>query len=325
MSARGSSTLFTGSKTSSYGGNSSSRPREDCSPTGTSSGLIPKARTRSAVAWPTQAIFTPENARASRPNSLNFSHTARTALVEVNTTHWNRPSTRPLTARSICAGLRGGSTAMVGTSIGNAPWLTSFSLISPAWSLVRGTSTVQPYRARLSHQFSFARLATVLPIVTTSGPASGPAGSGAARVALSSSPASVTSTDRCWQVVPLAVTTHGVLSVSPYSIRVRAASGRCDAVASRIRGPGAAASAAQSTSPRTSATVCDEPSGSPAYVGTAVVGGRPGTISNCPCARASAVTSVITASSDNGSPATRRTTSTPERASLASTLATSAG
>ena len=49
---------------------------------------MPNARTRSAVAWPTQAIFTPENARASRPNSLNFSHTARTALVEVNTTHW---------------------------------------------------------------------------------------------------------------------------------------------------------------------------------------------------------------------------------------------
>ena len=83
---------------------------------------MPNARTLSAVAWPTQAIFTPENARASRPNSLNFSHTARTALVEVKTTHWNRPSTRPLTARSICAGLRGGSTAMVGTSIGRAPW-----------------------------------------------------------------------------------------------------------------------------------------------------------------------------------------------------------
>ena len=49
---------------------------------------MPNARTRSAVACPTQAIFTPENARASRPNSSNFSHTARTALVEVNTTHW---------------------------------------------------------------------------------------------------------------------------------------------------------------------------------------------------------------------------------------------
>ncbi len=249
MSARGSSTRFTGSKTSSNGGNSSSRPSEDCSPDGTSSGLIPNARTLSAVACPTQAILTPENARASRPNSLNFSHTARTALVEVNTTHWNRPSTRPLTARSICAGLRGGSTAMVGTSIGRAPWPTSRSLISPAWSLVRGTSTVQPYRARLSHQFSLARLATVLPMVTTSGPANGPASSlpaGFSSTVLSIRPPSVVSTDRCWQVVPLAVTTAGVLSTRPCSIRVRAASGRCDAVACRISGPGAAASAAQS-------------------------------------------------------------------------------
>ena len=49
---------------------------------------MPKPRTFSAVASPTQAILTPENARASRPNSANFSHTARTALVEVNTTHW---------------------------------------------------------------------------------------------------------------------------------------------------------------------------------------------------------------------------------------------
>jgi hypothetical protein len=105
---------------------------------------MPNARTRSAVACPTHAIFTPENALASSPNSLNLSHTARTALVDVNTTHWKRPSTKPLTARSIWAGLRGGSTAMVGTSTGRAPWLTSRSLISPAWSLVRGTSTVQP-------------------------------------------------------------------------------------------------------------------------------------------------------------------------------------
>ncbi|SLI39612.1 Uncharacterised protein [Mycobacteroides abscessus subsp. abscessus] len=49
---------------------------------------MPNERTLSAVASPTQAIFTPEKARASRPNSANFSHTARTALVEVKTTHW---------------------------------------------------------------------------------------------------------------------------------------------------------------------------------------------------------------------------------------------
>ena len=50
--------------------------------------MMPNARTASPVALSTQAIFTPENARASSPNSANFSHTARTALVEVNTTHW---------------------------------------------------------------------------------------------------------------------------------------------------------------------------------------------------------------------------------------------
>jgi hypothetical protein len=68
-----------------------SRPSDDdsCSGAlGTRSGTMPKARTFSAVEAPTQAIFTPENARASSPNSANFSHTARTAFVEVNTTHW---------------------------------------------------------------------------------------------------------------------------------------------------------------------------------------------------------------------------------------------
>ena len=155
---------------------------------------------------------------------------------------------------------------MVGTSIGSAPYEVSRSLISPAWSLVRGTSTVQPYSARLSHQFSFARLVTVLPMVTTSGPVSGPAGSAPPSSTPGSvSPCSVVSTDRCWHVVPCAVTTHGVVSASSCSIRVRAASARCDAVACRISGPGAAASASQSTcGSRTSATVCEEPSGSPA-------------------------------------------------------------
>src|SRR5258705_9652824 len=162
-------------------------------------------------------------------------------------------------------------------------------------------------------------------MVTTSGPANGPAGSPPASVVLSSRPASVVSTERCWHVVPFAVTTVGVASASPYSISVRAASGRCDAVACKINGPGAAASAAQSTSPRTSATVCADPSGSPAYVGTAVVSGRPGTISKFRGVFASAVTSVITASTDSGSPPTSRTTSTPVRASAASVLATSAG
>src|SRR6185312_2455593 len=145
MSARGSSTLPTGSSSSSCGANSASRPSLVCSPIGTSSGWMPKPRTASAVASPMQAIFTPPKWRASRPCSANFSHTALTALTLVNTVQAYRPSTRPLMARSICAGVRGGSTAIVGTSHGIAPYARSRSLIAPACSLVRGTSTFQPY------------------------------------------------------------------------------------------------------------------------------------------------------------------------------------
>src|SRR5271156_1507620 len=152
---------------------------------------------------------------------------------------------------------------MVAPSSGNAPCAVCPSLLSPAWSLVRGTSTVQPYSARLSHQFSLARLCTVLPIVTTTG--DGAAGSAPTTMDESVSPPSVDSTERCAQVVPEDVTTHGVVSASPYSIRVRAASATCEDVACRISGPGPAARAPQSTfGSRTSATVCDEPSGSPA-------------------------------------------------------------
>ena len=97
---------------------------------------------------------TPENARASSPNSVNFSHSARTEFVEVNTTHWYRPSTRPLTARSICAGVRGGSTATVGTRCGTAPCRRSRSSMPSADSRVCGISTRQPYSARDSHQDS---------------------------------------------------------------------------------------------------------------------------------------------------------------------------
>src|SRR2546421_329739 len=105
---------------------------------------------------------------------------------------------------------------MVGTSIGNAPCAVSRSLISPAWSLVRGTSTVQPYSARLSHQFSLARLTTVLPMVTITG--DGAAASPPNSSAESVSPPSVDSTERCAQVVPADVTTQGVVSDRPYSI-----------------------------------------------------------------------------------------------------------
>lgn len=70
---------------------------------------------------PTAAIFRPAKARASRPNSSNFSRTALTALTEVKPIHSYRPVTSPLIARSICCGVRGGSTLMVGTTWAVAP------------------------------------------------------------------------------------------------------------------------------------------------------------------------------------------------------------
>src|SRR6185436_8999200 len=171
MSARGSRTRPTGSSTSSCGENSCSRPSEDCSPAGTSSGTMPNARTASAVASPMQATLTPPKCRASSPCSANFSQTARTALTEVKTVQAYRPSTSPLIARSIWAGVRGGSTAIVGTSDGIAPYERSRALITPACSLVRGTSTFQPYSGRFSHQDSLSRPLTPEPTTTTSRPA----------------------------------------------------------------------------------------------------------------------------------------------------------
>src|SRR5690606_15729912 len=56
MSARGNRMRLTGSSTSSYGGNSLSMPSLDCSPCGIISGVMPNARTRSAVASPMQPI-----------------------------------------------------------------------------------------------------------------------------------------------------------------------------------------------------------------------------------------------------------------------------
>ena len=161
MSARGSSTRPTGSSDlvvrRELGQQALARTARR---PGSARAAIPNARTASAVASPIQAIFTPPKWRASRPCSANFSHTARTALIEVNTTQAYRPSTRPLIARSICAGVRGGSTAIVGTSHGIAPYARSRSLIAPACSLVRGTSTFHPYSGRFSHQPSLSRWVT---------------------------------------------------------------------------------------------------------------------------------------------------------------------
>src|SRR5919206_34944 len=76
-------------------------------------------------------------------------------------------------ARSIWAGVRGGSTAIVGTSHGIAPYVRSRSLIAPACSLVRGTSTFHPYSGRFSHQPSLSRWVTAGPRLSTTRPVIG--------------------------------------------------------------------------------------------------------------------------------------------------------
>src|SRR4051794_39722827 len=284
---------------------------------------MPKARTASAVCSPTQATFTPAKARASRPSSANFSRTAFTALTEVNTIQPYRPVTRPLTARSIWAGLRGGSTAMVGTSTGTAPYARSRSLISPAWSLVRGTSTRQPNSGRLSHHDSRPRLSTAVPTVATTGPvrASSPA-------VFSATETSLATTLFCAVPEPPAVTTTGVPADRPPSTSRAAASGSSSAVPCRTSV--APAEAAPARAPRStplcrSAVTAVLPTATPAKPGTAVATATPGTTSKGTEVRPTASTSLTTASAVYGSPATSRTTTLPLLAADTAALATSAG
>ena len=121
----------------------------------------------SAVTPPTAAIFSPANALLSRPRSANFSRTARTALTEVNPTHSYRPVTIPSIALSIWAGVRGGSTLIVGTISPTAPYRSSSVIIEPACSLVRGTRTRQPNSGSDSNQLNASRPATPPPTTAT--------------------------------------------------------------------------------------------------------------------------------------------------------------
>jgi len=68
-----------------------------------------------------------------------------------------------LTARSICCGVRGGSTAIVGTSSGTAPYSRRRCETTAACSLVRGTRIRQPNSGLVSNQDSRSRAATASP------------------------------------------------------------------------------------------------------------------------------------------------------------------
>ena len=85
-------------------------------------------------------------------------------------THWYRPVTRPLTARSICCGVRGGSTAIVGTSSGTAPYSRRRCDTMAACSLVRGTRTRQPNNGLVSNHDSRSRAATASPTTAMAEP-----------------------------------------------------------------------------------------------------------------------------------------------------------
>src|SRR3954452_22108038 len=227
-------------------------------------------------------------------------------------------------ARSICAALRGGSTAIVGTSTGTAPYPRSRSLISPAWSLVRGTSTRQPNSGRLSHQESRARLSTAAPTVATTGPVST-----SSPAVFSATAASLATTLFCAVPEPPEVTTTGVLPDRPPSTSRPAASGRSSTVPCSTSvppaEPAAAASTARSTPLRRSAVTAVPPRATPAKAGTAVAVATPGTTSKGTEVRPTASTSFPAASLVYGSPATSRTTTVPFFAAATAALATSAG
>src|SRR3954447_6056341 len=213
---------------------------------------------------------------------------------------------------------------MVGTSTGTAPYARSRSLISPAWSLVRGTSTRQPNRGRLSHQESLPRLSTAEPTVATTGPLKD------SIPAVFSATADSLLATLFWPVPePLVVTTMGVVAARPPSTSRVAASGSCSTVPCRTSvppvAPAAAASAARSTSPHRSAVSAVPPRATPAKAGTAVAVATPGTTSKGTEVRPTASTSLTTGSEVNGSPATSRTTTEPFLAAATAALATSAG
>src|SRR5215218_6174987 len=180
---------------------------------------------------------------------------------------------------------------MVGTSTGTAPYARSRSLISPAWSLVRGTSTRQPNSGRLSHQDIRARLSTAVPTVATTGPVN------ESRPAVFSATAtSLATTLFCAVPEPPVVTATGVPPDSPPSTSRAAASGRSSALPWRTRVPpvavAAAASVVRSTPLRRSAVTAVPPIATPAYAGTAVAVATPGTTSKGTEVRPTASTSL---------------------------------
>ncbi len=141
------------------------------------------------------------------------------------------------------AAVRGGSTAIVGTSSGLAPCERSRSDRIAACSFVRGTSTVQPNSARDSHQDSLLRPVTAAPMEITTEGAFPTTGAASASIR-----SRVEATVRWSVVVPSTVTDTGVSPARPCSTSAAATLPTSLETAVTTRVPGAWASAAQSRS-----------------------------------------------------------------------------
>ena len=122
----------------------------------------------------------------------------------------------PLTARSSCCGVRGGSTEMVGTTAAWAPCCSSRAIVEPDCSLVRGTSTSQPNSGLVSNHDSVSRMVTVDPTTASTGKRP-------SAIVAAAAP-SVVTTVRCSVLVPRSVTATGVAASRPAATRASSAS-----------------------------------------------------------------------------------------------------
>ena len=121
-------------------------------------------------------------------------------------------------ARSICCGVRGGSTLIVGTTSAVAPYEARRAMVEPDCSFVRGTRMFQPNSGLVSNHDSCSRSATVEPITAR-------AGNSTVFITAATSPSVVVRVT--WRiVVPRSVRATGVSPERPASSSLASASVR---------------------------------------------------------------------------------------------------
>src|SRR5699024_8251333 len=218
----------------------------------------------------------------------------------------------PRTAFAICWGFLGGSTEIVGTCSECAPYPRSRAARPSPCSLVRGTSTRQPYNGLVSNHDSASRRSTTRPMTTTAGPSTS--------LPCSARDSRFVTTVDCSVVVPTRVSAAGVFASLPASIRDSLASlSRSSASNSTRVRPSAWADQSTLLSPTSTmlkSLLSLDVNGTPAYAGTAVADDRPGTTSKLMPALAVAAASSGPEQYVNGSPTSRRTTCAPFLACL---------